>query len=165
MKILIKGLFILIISLVMMSFSQCNNKLELQGILPLELDEVYFKEWSNPARFTGSGLNLFIPIKSNSDQFVLDSVYFKDKQVKLEYVNDTLAVGRFKTKTNQPQEIVMSNQPHAEYGNSLPQILKKPPFQIKDDEAIISYKKSNKTKYFKISNIKKRQDKFNEVPM
>jgi hypothetical protein len=143
----------------MMSFSQCASTAKLEDKAPLEFGDVYYKEWSNPARYTGSGLNLFIPITSNTGNIILDSIYFKDKQVKLEFVNDTLFVGRFETDKNKPLDIVMSSEPLAEYGNKAPKLSEKLPFELKGDECVISYKAGKKTKFFKISNIIKKQDK------
>lgn len=149
----------------MMSFSQCDSTTKLEDKTPLKLGDVYYKKWSNPARFTGSGLNLFITMASNTGNIILDSVYFKGKQAKLESVNDTLFVGRFETDKNKPLDIVMSNEPFAEYGNEAPKLPKKLPFELKDNECVVSYKAGKKTKFFKISNIILKHDKINEVPM
>jgi len=91
---------------------------------------------------------------------ILDSVFFKGKQAKLEYRNNSVFIGRFKTEANQKHDIVMSSDPIAEYGNKVPEIPKKVQFELKDDECVVSYLKSGKVKYFKIEKIKRKESKF-----
>ena len=136
----------------MLSFSQCISTYKYSKA-PLKLGEVYYTKWSSAARWSGSGINIFIPIISNPNQIILDSVYFKNQQVKLEYINKSLAVGRFKTATNKHQDIIMSSNPYAEYGNSS---LKK---NTNSNACVISYLKGRKIKYFKLFKILKKEDK------
>ena len=143
-----------------MSFSQCVSTMKLQDKAPLEFGDVYYQNWIAGVKGGGSGINLFISVKSNTNNTVLDSVYFKNKQAKLEYINDTLLVGRFHTETNQKEDIIMSNEPYAEYGNKAPQLPKKIPFELKEDECVISYKEGKNTKYYKLSNVFKKQSEF-----
>ena len=85
----------------------------------------------------------------------LDSVFFRGKAIKLETKaqNKSLYIGRFLSSTNQKSDIIMSNEPYAEYGNKMPKRSKKFPFELNENECVISYKQDNKTKYFKIGNI------------
>lgn len=142
----------------MMSFSQCASTPKLEKRAPLELGNVYFNEWVAGARYGGSGINLFIPVQSSLNNIQLDTVYFRGKQAKLEHINDTLFVGRFETYKNKPQDIIMSNEPYGEYGNNAPKIPEKIPFELKEDECVVSYKNASKTKFFKITNIVKKQN-------
>lgn len=142
---------------IIVSFSQCASTLKLQDNLPIEIDEVYYQTWVAGVKGGGSGINVFIPMESNSNTILLDSMYFRGKSTKIEYANDTLAIGRFKTKANQKQDIIMSNEPYAEYANKVPEIPEKIPFELKDDECIVSYLEKNKTKYFKIKGIVKKE--------
>jgi hypothetical protein len=159
MKFLKRLIFSISLSLVMMSFSQCASTQKLEAKSPVEIKEVYYKEWANPARYTGSGLNLYISLTSNTSNIEVDSVYFRKKQVKLEHIKEGLFVGKFKTNKNSPNDIIMSSDPKEEYGNTSPKIEKPFPFELQDNECVISYKERGKTKYFKLSNINKRQTK------
>lgn len=157
MKLLKKLTFLFLMLFIMSSFSQCKSIQTLQDERPLEIGEVYYQHWVAGVKGGGSGVNLFIPIESNKNDIVLDSVYFKGKQVKLEFKNNTMYVGRFASKVNQKKGIIMSSDPLAEYGNPVPEIPKKIPFKLEDSECVISYKKGSKTLYFKISNIIKKE--------
>ncbi|ULC59782.1 hypothetical protein MBM09_02110 [Flaviramulus sp. BrNp1-15] len=134
--------------------------MKLQDKAPLEFGDAHYQNWVAGVKGGGAGFNLFIPIKANINKVVLDSVYFKNKKTKLEYVNDSLLVGRFKTEMNQKEDIIMSNEPYAEYGNKAPQLPEKIPFELKEDECVISYKEGENTKYYKLSNVFKKQSEF-----
>ena len=144
---------------IIVSFSQCASTLKLQDNLLIEIDNVYYQTWVEGFKGGGKGINVFIPIRSNFNDIFLDSMYFRGKSTKIEYVNATLAVGRFKTEGNQNQDIIISNEPYAEYGNKVPKIPQKIPFDLKDDECVVSYIDGNKVKYFKIENIVKGKSK------
>ena len=51
----------------------------------------------------------------------------------------------------------MSSDPKAEYGNKVPELPKKTPFNLEDNECVISYKQDHVLKYYKISNIIKKE--------
>lgn len=158
MKLLkLKPLWLLILAS-MMSFSKCENKQSFENKPPLKLGEVYYIETYDSKKEKVIELSLFIPIKSNLKEVVLDSVHFKKRQVKLDYINDTLVVGRIQTVLNNPKDIIMSNEPYAEYGNKLPRVKNKSPFPLEANECIVSYIHNNQIKYFKISNITKNNN-------
>ena len=163
LKHILNSLLFLLIALV---FSQCASTQRLEDTLPLEIGDVYYQHWISGVKGCGAGYSLFIPIKSNPNNIVLDSLYFKGKQVKLELKNESVFVGRFKSEANQKQDIIMSSDPSAEYGNSVPEISKKTPFELNDTECVVSYQKGNKTLYHKISNIiKKASAKYPSAPL
>ncbi|AUP79350.1 hypothetical protein C1H87_11780 [Flavivirga eckloniae] len=139
--------------LIVIGFSQCASTQKLEDKLPLEIDNVYYQHWTSGVEGGGSGYNLFIPIKSNPNDIMLDSLYFKEQQVKLELKGETVFVGRFKSEANKKQDIIMSSNRLEEYKNEVPKLTKKMPFELNDTECVVTYKKGNKTKYHKIPNI------------
>jgi hypothetical protein len=56
-------------------------------------------------------------------------------------------------------DIIFDANPVKEMHNSVPTI-KKIPFQLKENEAVISYKIKGKIKYFKIASVKKEKSLF-----
>ncbi len=153
----------------MTSFSQCSSSKKLQSKVPIEFGEGYFQKWVAGVKGGGSGINIFISINEGvSEEFILDSVYFRGKVAKLEVKpnNKTLYIGRFKTDLNtMKQDIVMSSDSKEEYGNQLPKIEAKIPFDLKDNECVVSYKKGDETQYYKIENIiEKQAEYFPSVP-
>jgi len=165
MKLLKRIISLFLMLFIIVSFSECASTLELQDNLLIEIDKVYYQTWVAGVKGGDRGINVFIPIKSNSNNIVLDSMYFRGKSTKIEYANDALAIGRFKTKANQKQDIIMSNEPYAEYANKVPVLPEKIPFELKDDECIVSYLVEEETKYFKIEGIIRKASKlYQTVP-
>lgn len=138
------------------SFIQCSTGQKLQEKAPFNTDEVYFQSWVAGVKGGGSGINLFILISYIKTDIVLDSVYFREKAVKLE-VENNLFVGRFKTKANQQEDIILSSDPKDEYPNQLSVKENGFPFKLKENECVVSYIENKSTKYFKIENIKEKQ--------
>jgi len=141
------------------SFSQCSSTKKLQEKIPVKIGKVYTQKWVAGIKGGGSGLYIFIPVSDTS--ITLDSVYFRGRVTKLfqKYQDKNMYVGNFVNQQKQSQDIVMSSDPKAEYGNKLPisKELKPIPFELKYDECVISYIDGKKTKYFKVGNIVEKQ--------
>ncbi|MBP0902829.1 hypothetical protein ACFSKN_07395 [Mariniflexile gromovii] len=142
-------IYLFFIGLVLASFSQCVSANKLQTDSPLKIGDVYYQE-------DGAHVSIVIPITSNPNNIVLDNVYFHGKESQLEFVNDKVYIGRFQPKNTSKSNIIMSNEPYAEYGNKVPEIPRKPRFQLKEDECMVSYKQGKGITYFKIDKIKKK---------
>lgn len=148
MNKIFRFLFLIVISV---SFSQCASTMKLQRKAPVNFGEVYTQNWIAGVKGGGSGTNIFIEITENTE-IVLDSVYFKGKVSKLDVksANNKVFIGRFLSNSNTKQkhfeEIKEANTLSTEF-----------PFNLKDDECVVSYLQSNKRKYYKLDNIKERQ--------
>jgi len=137
--------------LVSLSFSQCASTMKLEKESPISFGEVYTKSWVAGVKGGGSGTNIFIETKTGD--IVLDSVYFRGKVSKLEVKpgNNTLFIGRFLFTSNTRQNL---------FSNDLGTVKlesKDFPFQLKENECVVSYIIDTKTKYYKIGNIIERQ--------
>ncbi len=159
MKLVKKLIFFSLAAVVMMSFSQCASMQKLEVNSPVKFKEVYYKEWSNPARGMGSGLNLCLVLLQDINSVELDSVYFRKKQAKLVHTKNNTFIAKFETDKNKTHDIIMSADPKEEYGNTLPKVEKPIPYELNDNECVVSYKDGDKTKYFKISDINKKKSK------
>jgi len=154
----LKRISSLILMLVIMaSFSQCSTAQKLQKKAPMELGNTYAQKWVAGVSGGGSGINVFVPVKDNI--VTLDSMFFRGQKVKLEFIdaNQSLYVGRFPTEFNQSKDIILSSDMKAESKNKLPKLKGHMPFEMNDDECIITYRNGEKTLYYKISNIKIEQ--------
>ncbi|WP_033959625.1 hypothetical protein [Psychroserpens jangbogonensis] len=154
----LKRISSLIVMLVLMaSFSQCSTAQKLQKKAPIEFGQTYAQKWVAGVKGAGSGINVFIPIEDNSVS--LDSMFFRGQKVKLEFIkaNQALYVGRFSTDFNQKQDIILSSDMNEESKNKLPKPKVDMPFEFNDDECVITYRKGDQTLYYKISNIKIEQ--------
>lgn len=142
------------------NFYNCSSAQKLQKETPFTVDNCYFQKWVAGVKDGGSGSNLFIILKEEiPDHIKLDSVYFMEKVSKLQVQSDNpkIYVGRFKSEINQKRDVIMSNDPNAEYGNELPFKKQTIPFELGDNECVISYSENNQIKYFKIENVVEKQ--------
>jgi hypothetical protein len=144
---------IMLLGVIVISTLQCSTAQKLQTAQPFIIGEVYYQDWVSGVIGGGSGTNIYIQMVSNPKQIELDSVYFHGKSAKLEYFDNTFLIGNFNSNTNSKKDMVMSNEPYAEYGNKIPELTKKIPFHLNDNQCIISYIEGHKIKYFKIDNI------------
>jgi hypothetical protein len=156
MKFLKITSFSLVMLTIMASFSQCSGTQKLQKKVPIAFSEVYFQRWTAGVKGGGSGINLYIELASELPKNIqLDSVYFRGKSAKFETKpqNQLLYIGRFKTEFNQPKDLIMSSDSLNEYGNEMSVNTKRMPFNLKENEGVISYKEGKNTKYYKVENI------------
>lgn len=158
-----------LVVLIMVNFSNCSSAQKLQKEAPFSLGLVYSQSWVAGIKGGGSGINLFIPLNEDLPNNVkLDSVYFRGKATKLEINPDNplLYIGRFLTEVNQQKDIIMSSDLKEEYGNQLPIKKVSIPFEIEDNECIISFIVDNKIKYFKFTGvIDKKMEQFPTAPL
>lgn len=148
------------------SFTQCTSSKKISDVndnqeaykleenASFTLGETYFQSWVAGVKGGGSGIHMYINVLTNTNNVVLDSVYFKGLTAKVE-ISKMGHIASFKTKANQKEDIVMSNNNNAEYGNQIP-IKQSFPFELKNNEAVISYTENATLKYLLIKNIKEK---------
>ncbi|MBT8243914.1 hypothetical protein [Winogradskyella sp.] len=136
--------------LVSLSFSQCAGTMKLEKETPIAFSEVYTKSWVAGVKGGGSGTNIFIETKT--DDIVLDRVYYRGKVSKLEVKpsNKSIFIGRFLFTSNTQKEVLLID---SDKDKSKPKDF---PFQLEDNECVVSYVYKRKTKYYKLSNIIQR---------
>ncbi|EDP69576.1 hypothetical protein FBALC1_00440 [Flavobacteriales bacterium ALC-1] len=117
-----------------MSLYKCASTPELQKVIPSEFENAYFQKWNAGIKEGGSGINVFIKLNDKSIQ--LDSIYFRDRVSKLNISseNEGLYVGRYK-----------SNDIKTEI-----------PFDLANNDCVISYKSNHEIFYFKIPDLKEK---------
>ena len=138
--------------MVVINFSNCAGTHKLEKSVPLPIGEVYYQNWVAGVKGGGAGFNIFIPVSDNTKNIILDSVYFKGKKAKLEFNNNTVFIGRFKSSKNRNQDIIMISDSNTDFP-------KKTPFNLNDNECVVSYLEKDKIKYFKIENIIRKESK------
>ena len=138
----------MLMSLLTVSFSQCSSTKKLQKETSFETGQVYYNQ-------NDSLIQVYIPIKSNPNRIILDSVYFRGNQAKLTQEGN-LFIGKINLQTTAKRDIIMSNAPHAEYGNKIP-LPKRGRFKLEENECIVSYMENGTIKYLKISNVVKSE--------
>lgn len=155
---------IILASIILVSFSQCGNSKDLGGEfekeMPIKIKEATYQSWVSGVERGGAGITIIITFENTyiklNDVFEIDSIYFREQKMKPETrQNPFQIIGRYKSTTNQPKDIILHKEPVKEYGNKAPMAQSKTTFELESDEAIISYKQHGKTKHFKLKLAKK----------
>lgn len=150
-----KSIKILSLFIMMSTLFQCRS-LQLDKRPPFEITSATYQNW-----FGGqpgvSGINVRIIYKADK-QIQFDSIYFSKKVAKLEFKDpkrQDIIFGYFNTSRLQNDRVLDAN-PTKEMNNHIPEIHKFP-FELKPNQAVISYKFDGKTRFFKIKNLVKKQ--------
>jgi hypothetical protein len=147
-----KGMKILSILIILLSFAQCGSSTLVHNP-PFKVEKAFYNNWVGGQPGV-RGIKLEIYLK-NAAEITFDSLFFKNKKTKVEVLQKegrTQLIGHYSTSKRRNSDIIIDIDPKKELQNTLP-IINKFPFELKDDEAIISYKKGNKTVFFKIVKI------------
>jgi hypothetical protein len=144
---------------VLFSFIQCKT-IKLEQNPPFKIEKVSYHHW-NGGQPGISGTNIEIKLKENS-KIKFDSIFFQNKSTIAEInttANGMMVIGNFNSSKRQRRNLILDSNVVKEMKNTLPDIANFP-FQLKENEAILTYKIKNKIKYFKIKNIEKAIPKF-----
>lgn len=97
-----------------------------------------------------------LKITTNNKDIQLDSVYFRNHKAPLKLMDsteNTIFSGSFITSTTL-HDYILHSDPKQESGNKPPVTVSKLPFEIKDNEALVSYYYKDKINYYKILEVK-----------
>ncbi|UOB16017.1 hypothetical protein [Abyssalbus ytuae] len=145
----------LLAGIIMVGFSGCGSSQKLVKEVPFTLGEVMIEKWENNEDNSNS-TNIFIPVEQGKE-IELDSVYFREKVVKLAKIQRDsylVYIGKFKNAPSPKNDIIMHADPKKEYGNKPPQKNKKIPFKLEKNQAVVSFDHEGEKKYYKIDSIK-----------
>jgi hypothetical protein len=149
MKLFKKNILFLFVGI---GLSFCASKERVQTNFPQEMASVYFQKWAGGRQETGVGIHFHIEFKQPlSKEIQLEKIYFKNQVVKVERESDTHFIANFYQKPKSQDLILNGEDPKAP-------ISEKPKFDLKSNEAILEYKKKDKTMFYKMKNPK-------EIPM
>ncbi len=143
-------------SFVLFSFSNCGgskadaSKYSLTQTPDFTLGEVYYQDWVSGIQEGGSGTNVYISFNNFTKDIVVKDIYFRKKILEAQQ-NGNQYIGYYKNEME--RDIIMDGDPKKEAQNTPP---KKFPFDLKDNEAVISYLQSGEMKYYKISGMEKK---------
>jgi hypothetical protein len=152
MKI-IKTVSILVI---LLSFSQCGGSTLVKTPI-LKVEKAFYNKWvGGQPGVSGTKLEIHL---EDAQEVIFVALYFQGKRTQVEVSKIdkfTRIIAHFSTSKRKNRNLILDADITKETGNTLPS-LEEFPFQLKENESILSYKKENKTVYFKIENIKKVQ--------
>ena len=140
----------------------CSSQKKLESSAPFVIGQATCQQWTGGKEESGTGFRLQLPIASvDTDNIEFKQVFFRGNTIGIEVEraneNMTLVCDYFYEKTVKP-DIIMHADAKEEVGNQPPKLKHKKdkfPFELKPDEAVISYlvNGSNKLRYIKIGEV------------
>ena len=153
MKIMKKYKIIGFLLITAISLTFCAMKQELQKEFPQEIQAVFYEKEKNGAE--SSRTHFYMEFKKPlATNIKLQNIYFRNQDSPVqEITNNTFVAHLFQSIIK--EVMIMDNNPAKEYGNKAP-VIKNSKFNLKPNEAVLEYKKDNKTVYYKITNVKEK---------
>jgi hypothetical protein len=145
-----KKVKLLTVFLMVLSFTQCNT-LKYVNHPPFKITGATFNNWVG-GRPGVSGIKVNITYQSEG-KIAFEQLYFYHRSVKIEMITvkgKSYLIGQFNTSTRE-EELFLEGDTSPKTVTKLPKI----PFNLKDNEAVLSYKEGTTIKYYHIKNIKK----------
>lgn len=142
--------------------TSCSSQKKLVAKVPFTIGNGYCQEWTGGKEESGKGMLVKIPV-SEIEGYILEDIYFRGQMGKVSMVEENgqkYAVTNLQKLGSAKPDIIMHADPKQEVGNQPPRLKNKEelsfPFELKDSEAVLSFYKNGKTKYYKVSGIKDR---------
>ncbi|MCR9182143.1 MAG: hypothetical protein NXH73_04390 [Flavobacteriaceae bacterium] len=120
---------------------------------PFKLEEAGFQKWFGGTPDAGKGIHFTLTFSEISDDVLIEKIYFRGKVeiLKQNTQNNKTYLATFVEKPK--QDIILDANPAKEMDNPKPSLPIKFSFDLKENEAVVQYKKGTKTHYFKIGKI------------
>lgn len=141
--------------LITVSFTQCKS-IQFEKNPPFKISSASYVV--AVGGMPGSSSMQFDANFTGGKNITFNELFFLGRKTKITFAkNNTVLSGFFNTSTiRNKKDLQMHRDGTKEYGNE-PLKTEKFPFELKENEAVISYTQENKLKYVKVTNIKKRQ--------
>lgn len=136
--------------IIAVSLTFCAMKQELQTRFPQEIQSVFYQKMKNDTESNGTHFYLEFkkPLAAN---IILEKIYFRNQESPVEEITKTTFVAHF-FQDIKKEDLILDIDPAKEYGNKAP-VIQKSKFDVKFNEAVLEYKKDNRTQFFKIANV------------
>lgn len=143
------------------SFSGCSSQKKLVDTPPFEMGQATCQSWTGGRAETGSGIKLEIPLLSeNMENMQMQQAYFRGMMADVSMDSNDgkwMAKANFRNQSSEKIDMVMHADPKEEVGNQPPKKKEKFPFELGDDQCVVSYMDGDTIKYFKIEGIKEKK--------
>ncbi|WP_339611138.1 hypothetical protein [uncultured Planktosalinus sp.] len=150
-----RPLTFLFISIFMIS---CNsNKIVLQENPPFEVKEASFQKWFGGIQEAGKGIHFTLTFSEISEDVLVEKIYFRGKSEILKQNAQNRKVYRASFVDKPKEDVILDSNPAMEMDNPKPSIPVKFSFDLKENEAVVQYRKNDKINYFKIDNVTEKE--------
>lgn len=142
------------------SLTGCSSQKKLVKNPPFEVGQATCQSWVGGRPESGSGIKLEVPIADIPATASLQKAYFRDNVADLkveERDGELFAVANFKNKSMEKPDITMHGDSTKEVGNQPPTLQEAMPFELNEDECVLSFVENDTIKYVKVSEIKEKK--------
>ncbi|WP_440120304.1 hypothetical protein [Tenacibaculum sp. Ill] len=144
-----------------LSFTKCAS-VKMENNHPFKIESASYSHVTGGVKGSYNSTNLIINFTAEKP-VNFQKVYFQNKitEAVVEQHNDKQYIAaRYKTSSNDRKDIILHADPKKEFGNTPNVSEEKFPFELKENEAMISYIKGEETYYVKVENIVKKDKVF-----
>ena len=139
----------------------CSSQKKFETQAPFELGDASCQSWTGGRAEGGSGMLLTIPVSGeNMEEMQLRKAYFRERvaDLTLEDTEDGwLVKANFLDQTLDKPDIIMHADPKKEVGNRPPRPKAKFPFELGQDQCVISYMEGDTEKFFRIEGVQEKK--------
>ena len=144
--------------LTMVFFTQCGSA-QFDKEAPFTIHRAYYQDWFG-GQPGSKGTLVTVEISHAAESIVFDSIFFIDKIKRLGNTfsdNKQLLIGNFPTTTLSDKNIIMHSDSKEEMTNKISEPILNFPFELTDNECVVSYTIKKKKRYYKVENLKKEK--------
>ncbi len=138
------------------AFTQCATSQKIEMNTALQIKDAFFQEI--PSGIANGPTTLFVSFEiEGTNEVELTDAFFRGKKIELKKAssNANTYEGNYVYPVKE-QDLIMSGDSNAEFGNQLPKIEEKIPFELKGNECMLQYTHKGKEKQFKIEKLKQK---------
>jgi len=147
---------ILALSILMFGFVQCGSNTLVKNPA-FKVEKAFYNNWVGGQPGV-RGTKVEVHLKEAS-KIIFDSLYFQGKKTRVEVFKkgkSTQIIAHFSRSKRRKKDLILDVNATKEFENTVPNLAIFP-FELKENEAILSYKVEERTVYFKIGKIQKVQ--------
>jgi len=150
-------------SLLLLSFSNCksNDKMVTDTIFqqdpPFTFTQGSYQEWTAGTQQGGSGTNVNLRFEKLNQNIILQQFYFQNQEGVIVAGNEDGTQYKVFYKNPVRPDIIMDSDPTQEAQNTPPV---KFPFDLKENEAVLSYLDHDVVLFYKIQNLERKEPVF-----
>lgn len=151
-----KFLKILSLPLLLITLTKCASY-KLEKNPPFKVVSATYSHFVGGRPESPGGTDVKVVYTADS-KITFDRIFYKNQDAKVGYDEiggQKSIIAKFSGVSAKNKDMQLHNDPAKEFGNNPLSADKKSPFQLKDNEIVISYMQGNKTKYYKINSLKK----------
>ena len=147
------GAYLVLVFLLLNCGSHGTNAQKSQSPHPFKVLEATYNNWAGGQ----PGVSGFhVSILLDTPDIELDTLYFRNRKTLLKKIVNSSKNKWVATFVNSPKkDRIIAADPLSEYGNLVPDLSLKIPFQLRKNEAVIQYLYRGENRYLKVSDMKK----------